>query len=263
MAAAKIRIVVAAHKPYWMPQDPLYLPLHVGREGKEGFGIAGDNTGTHISYENSRFCELTGLYWAWKNLDSDFIGLCHYRRYFSLSHSPAVNPEQKRRRILTLSQAQRLLAREPVVVPSPRRYFIESNRSHYAHAHYEKDLAAIGEIISQRHPAYSGAFDTVMRRTWAHMFNMLLMDSAHLDAYCAWLFDILFQACGRIDTTRYDGQQARVFGYLSELLLDVWLLAGGIRYKEIPYLYLEKQDWIQKGGHFLARKLRGGPPAPV
>ncbi|MBQ7883295.1 MAG: DUF4422 domain-containing protein [Phascolarctobacterium sp.] len=80
-----IKILVATHKKYWMPEDEVYLPLHVGRDGKEDLGYMGDNTGDNISDKNASYCELTGLYWAWKNLDCEYIGLCHYRRYFGKS----------------------------------------------------------------------------------------------------------------------------------------------------------------------------------
>ena len=66
-----------------MPEDELYLPVQVGSEGKEDIGFEKDNTGDNISGKNPFFCELTGLYWAWKNLKCDYIGLVHYRRYFS------------------------------------------------------------------------------------------------------------------------------------------------------------------------------------
>ena len=59
-----IQVIVATHKPYAMPADDMYLPLHVGAEGKEPIGFTGDNTGDHISEKNATFCELTGLYWA-------------------------------------------------------------------------------------------------------------------------------------------------------------------------------------------------------
>ena len=87
--ALSATIVVATHKKYRMPKDPLYLPVHVGAEGKKDakgnpldFGYQKDNEGDNISIKNPRYCELTGIYWAWKNLDSDYIGLVHYRRYF-------------------------------------------------------------------------------------------------------------------------------------------------------------------------------------
>ena len=78
-----IKIMVAVHKPYWMPTDSVYLPIHVGKEGKADIGFQGDNTGDNISSKNSHYCELTAMYWAWKNLEADFVGLVHYRRYFT------------------------------------------------------------------------------------------------------------------------------------------------------------------------------------
>lgn len=60
----------------------MYLPVQVGAEGKTDLGYTRDNTGENISSKNPSFCELTGLYWAWKNLDADYIGLVHYRRHF-------------------------------------------------------------------------------------------------------------------------------------------------------------------------------------
>ena len=79
-----VKIIVATHKEAEVPQDStLYLPIHVGREGKKDIGFIGDNTGDNISSLNPYYCELTGLYWAWKNLDCDYLGLVHYRRYFA------------------------------------------------------------------------------------------------------------------------------------------------------------------------------------
>ena len=56
-----IKILVAAHKPYWMPTDAVYLPVHVGAEGKDAIGYTPDNTGDNISSKNSNFCELIGM----------------------------------------------------------------------------------------------------------------------------------------------------------------------------------------------------------
>ena len=55
----KVTVVVAAHKPYTMPDDPLYLPLHVGAEGKESFGLIGDTSGRQISAKHPTVCDLT------------------------------------------------------------------------------------------------------------------------------------------------------------------------------------------------------------
>lgn len=74
-----IKILVATHKKYDMPSDYIYLPIHVGREGKQNLVYQGDN----ISLKNPSYCELIGLYWDWNNLDYDVIRLSHYRRYFT------------------------------------------------------------------------------------------------------------------------------------------------------------------------------------
>ena len=109
-----IKVIVAAHKPFEMPKDPLYLPLHVGKEGKEGIGFQGDHTGDNISADNPYFSELTGLYWAWKNLDADYIGLVHYRRHFRGKNS----------RIISGSEVEEILQKFPVILPRKRNYFI-------------------------------------------------------------------------------------------------------------------------------------------
>ena len=78
------KIIVSCHKDDILVNQEPYLPIHVGKAlNTNDLGIAGDDTGDNISSKNKSYCELTGLYWAWKNLKGvDIIGLCHYRRYF-------------------------------------------------------------------------------------------------------------------------------------------------------------------------------------
>ena len=70
-----VKVIIATHKKYQMPADDMYLPVHVGAEGKNSIGYTPDNTGDNISVKNPQYCELTGMYWAWKNLDADYYGL--------------------------------------------------------------------------------------------------------------------------------------------------------------------------------------------
>lgn len=132
-----IKILVAAHKRYWMPADDVYMPLHVGAEGKEPLGYTPDNTGDNISAKNPNYCELTGLYWAWKNLDCQYIGLCHYRRYFGRRvHTKDI--EKKKRAIFHREDYEKLLQKYDVILPVKRNYYIETVRSQYEHAHYKR-----------------------------------------------------------------------------------------------------------------------------
>ena len=77
------KILVACHKKTKTPFESVYLPIQVGAAGNDPIGFARDDNGDNISDKNPMYCELTGLYWAWKNLSCDYLGLVHYRRYFS------------------------------------------------------------------------------------------------------------------------------------------------------------------------------------
>ena len=250
-----IKIIIALHKPYWVPADPVYLPLHVGREGKQDIGFRGDNSGDNISDKNATFCELTGLYWAWKNLEADYIGLVHYRRYFT--RKEVRNVKAKKDQILRTEEWVNSLSAHPVVVADKRNYYIETNRSHYNHAHPAIGLDETERIIREKYPEYSAAFTAVMNRTWAHMFNMFVMRKDLFDSYCGWLFSILFELEKRLDVSAFDAYNSRVFGFVSERLLDVWLEKNGIDYKEQNVSFMEPQNWIKKGGLFLKRKFFG------
>lgn len=246
----KIRIGVAVHKPYAIPGDAMYLPVQAGRALHPALKqYTGDDTGESISEKNAGYCELTVLYWLWKNVGADAIGLCHYRRYFAGSR---LGP--KWGRILTAEQAERYLEKADVILPKKRNYWIETNYSQYTHAHHAKDLDLTREVIGERCPEYLDAFDRVMDRTQGHRFNMLLMRREVLKRYCAWLFDILFTLEERLDTTGYSGYDKRVYGFLGERLLDVWLESQNLRVKELPVAHLESQHWPRKIIGFLKRK---------
>ena len=246
-----LRVVVASHKPYALPDDPIYLPLQVGAAGRATIhGFSRDDDGENISGRNANWCELTGLYWAWKNLKSDFTGLVHYRRHFKGCHG-----------IATGAEFLALLQEHDVILPMPRNYFIETTYSQYAHAHHAHDLDVTRQIIAERCSGYLGAFDAVMASRRGHRFNMFVMSRPVFNAYCAWLFDILFELERRLDLSSYSQNDARVFGFVGERLLDVWISGApeGSRPRvvEMPVLHLEGQDWPLKIARFLGRKLLG------
>ena len=253
---SKIVVLIACHKPYELPQDACYLPVEVGAalHDREIPGLTPDNTGDNISAKNKSYCELTGLYWAWKNLDADYIGLVHYRRYFSNGHIL----QSKKARILSGEALRKELSKCDVLLPKPRHYWIETNYSQYAHAHHAIDLDTTRVILAERHPDYLPAFDASMKRAVGHRFNMFVMRCDLLDAYCTWLFDVLFELEKRTDVSAYSDYDARVFGFVAERLLDVWIETNHIPYAELPVLNTENQHWLRKGARFVMRKLAGG-----
>ena len=246
-----VKIIVATHKPYWMPSDSMYVPIQVGAEGKEKIDcFIPDNTGDNISPKNAKYCELTGLYWAWKNLKCKYLGLAHYRRHFTVLRGTS-----DRRDALSLDQARSLFIDADVILPKKRNYWIETNYQQYVHAHHKEDLDLTREIITEKYPDYISAYDSTMKKTNGHRFNMFIMKKNLADKYCEWLFDILFELEKRLDISEYSKNDQRVFGFVSERLLDVWLETNHIKYRDIPYIFLEKENWMTKGINFILRKM--------
>lgn len=252
-----IRIIIATHKKYKMPEDEIYIPLQVGAEGKENLGYEKDNIGDNISLKNAFYCELTGLYWAWKNLNADYIGLSHYRRHFTCSKKIPKTEQEKFNILLNLKQANELLKDVDILLPKKRKYYIENLYDHYKHTMFIKPLDETKKIIEEQCPEYLPEFDKLHKRTSAHMFNMFVMKKEYLDEYCEWLFKILFELEKRVDPKQYDSFQARYLGRVSELLLDVWINTNKLNYKEVKVIDMQGVNWIKKGTAFLKAKFFG------
>lgn len=248
-----------------MPNSDMYIPLHVGAQGKTNpdgtpldLGFRKDNTGDNISEKNPYYCELTGLYYAWKNIDADYLGLVHYRRYFA-GKTKSKDPFL---RIATKQELEKIFETCRIVVPKKRNYYIETLYSHYAHTHYAKHLDIVRGILSKQYPEYVPSFDRVMKQTSGYMFNMMVMERPLLNAYCEWLFTILSALEKEVDTEGLSAFQSRFYGRVSEIIWNVWLdyqlQSKTIKKQEIcelPFIYMEKVNWLKKGVSFLKAKL--------
>lgn len=90
------------------------------------------------------------------------------------------------------------------------------------------------------------------------MFNMFVMRRDYFRGYMDWLFSVLFELEKRLDITDWDTYDSRVYGFVAERLLDVWLEHNNIDYMEQNVSFMERQDWVKKGGLFLKRKFWEG-----
>lgn len=215
------RIYVMTHKQIGTFSHPAYHPLHVGRLGKEDLGYPGDDTGEHISGKNSSYCELTGMYWVWKNVTCDIVGICHYRRYFT-----------KDERLLDQDYIEHMIEQYPIIVPNSRCVDEPNVYEHYGQRHYKKDLDVCRQVIAEKYPEYLRAFDHAMYTKLVSIGNMWITRKDIYDSYCCWLFDILFEVEQRLDTTGYDDYQKRVMGFLSERLFRAWLFMQPVPIRE-------------------------------
>ena len=219
----KIRIYTMTHKNFEAPRDPLYRPLHVGRAKSADLGYPGDDTGENISELNCYYSELTGLYWVWKNChDVDYIGTCHYRRYL-------IN---EREQIFTEAEYAKLLSEYDLVTTKR----VKLNNSYYdgfSANHNRAALDATGEVIRELYPEYHDLFVRLVNGTETYFGNMFVTSKTLYDAYCEWLFSIFAAVSERICLeTGEDAYHKRVFGFISEFLLLVWVRKQKLRVKE-------------------------------
>ena len=247
----KTIIISALHTMDPLPDDTGCLPVMAGAAltcSPVPENYLRDDSGDNISAKNREYSELTALYWAWKNMDADILGLCHYRRYFA---SPL-----SRKHFLQPDEAEHLLDYYDVLLPLERDYIFETNFTQYCNAHHEADLAMTRKIIMEKYPGYMEAYDRRMSMTKGHRFNMFIMKKALADEYCEWLFDILSELENRLDITGYTGKDRRVFGLVAERLLDVWIDEKRLHTTDLDYIFIGKEHLAYKAAAMTVRKIK-------
>ena len=130
--------------------------------------------------------------------------------------------------VLDKKSTEQYLKEADILVPKLRKYYIETLYNHYANTFDGSHLDKTRDIILEMTPEYIKSFDKVMKQTSGHMFNMFIMKKELLDEYCSWLFPILFELQNRVDITNLTAFEARLFGRVSELLFNVWLVPFNI-----------------------------------
>lgn len=228
-----IEIYVATQKMIVNLDSALYQPIQVGCS--LGNGIAElpylkDNTLENISFKNASYCELTALYWAWKNSKADIIGLMHYRRYLTLKKHPASLSD-----VLGEKDIQSFLMDCDIILPYKDKIFGTVEEQYKTNANIE-DFNKVKLIIEKKYPDYLDAFLTVSKADKIYTCNIFIAKKEIMDSYCFWVFDILKELEKEINIQSYSKSQKRVYGYLAERLLNVWVLHERIKVKEV-YLY--------------------------
>ena len=232
---ASLRIYVATHVKFEPPQNPIYVPLHVGRYGKADLGYQGDDTGENISDLNYLYGELTGLYWIWQNVtDVDYVGLCHYRRYFISGDKQVMDKAE----YLAVLREYDAIVPKAIDCAEGRTYYEQFSRAHNCH-----DLDAVEYALKKLYPEYALAYDKAMQGHIAYGGNLVVTRLAILRSYAEWLFTIFVEAGEMIDVSGYDAYHKRVYGFLSEQMFYVYALANHLKLFEITVgMSMEKAE---------------------
>lgn len=214
-----IKIYTMTHKAFNVPDDLMYVPLQVGSEGKEKLGYLCDDTGDNISGLNCYYSELTGIYWIWKNdRKSDIVGVCHYRRYLL-----------NEKHVMFRSEEIESLLREYDIITTRLLTLDFSYHYGFSDNHNIRDLDMTGVVIKEKYPEYYDVFEKLVNENHTYFGNICIMKKEMFNKYCEWLFDIFFEVHKRIDVESYDSYHKRVFGFISEFLLYVWVTKNQLK----------------------------------
>lgn len=238
------------------------IPIQVGTSLTNKLpGKIYDNVGDNISELNKSYCELTALYWMWKNEKSDYYGLFHYRRYLIFSEK-MINDYKgkvcgipykcyKYPDIKTLNKIGykdkkyiNIINDYDIIMPIPEDMHI-TVYSHYINApyHNKQDIDLIYEIIKYKFPEYKKSMDKYLNSSKCYFGNIFIAKKDIFDDYCRWLFEILKIYDENKDVRGYNTQELRVDGYLAERLLGIYFTHlkdnKEIRWAEVPRAHFE------------------------
>lgn len=196
--------------------DPNYLtPIQVGTSQTD-IRVADvlDNTGDNISEKNGNYSELTALYWIWKNRlinryygNDCYYGLVHYRRLFDLS----------------VDDLLRIKDNDiDVILPYPMPY--EPNiEAHHRRYLDDSEWNAVLQVLENLKPEYAAAFHDISKQNYFYNYNIIIAKSDVLEAYCSWLFPLLFEV-EKLNNPKGDKKPNRYMGYVGETMETLYFM---------------------------------------
>ena len=214
---SNIKILVAYHKKSEIIKSDIITPIHVGREVATSSpdynwlqdNMIGDNTGDHISAKNPNYCELTALYWAWKNLDVDYVGLMHYRRVFNFGKILDMTHEYGTKVLnkigLNDEKIKKMCSKYDVILPPifpthpcalPKE--LMTNYDFYCKEHNKKDMDAMIKIITEYFPSYIVDMNNYLSAKQSFFFNMFVMKKEIFNEYMEFLFNVMDSVHNRV-----------------------------------------------------------------
>lgn len=232
----QIKIYIAAHKAFTPPSNDIYETLWLGKSEDNLWKYQEDKEAPEISYLNPLINECTGLYWIWKHVHCDYIGLVHYRRYFLNDGNENID------NILGKESIEKILQNYDIITaPLINLSFSVSKQLQTTidPLAFQKGIELIKAIIEEKHPEFIDVFQYVFEGSSFFPCNMFVTRKDVLDKYCEWLFSIIIDAAKQIDVSDYDAYSKRVIGFFAERLFTVWLVSQNLRIKEMPIMLTE------------------------
>lgn len=234
-----LKIYVITHKSFdehYIEGKKGYYPLLVGKAlGNSGKArYLTDDKADNISSKNKSFCELTGIYWAWKNQDADIVGFDHYRRYFV---------EHNSKNVLSKKNIENILKKYDAILPQkePDAFLGKTAAQYFGDRHDPLIWTLCRDIIKEKYPDYVKDFDWYSYQYSGYSYNMIITRQSIMNDYNSWLFDILFSLDKEVNLDKYTNYNQRMWGFVSERLINVWLHHQKLNIVEYPVMFVGKK----------------------
>lgn len=246
-----VKIYIVYHKNCHIFRSKYLIPICVGKKvNGTKLEMLGDDTLDNISNKNPNYCELTALYWIWKNDNShDYIGLFHYRRVLTdeisfkdeimnkvkfikfmikrvvkdnevIGYQPLYvtdNINVAQNKITRYEKFLNKIDKYDVVLPKKDKCNLSMEFQYYC-GHIREDFIIFEEIIKAKYPEFYEWFEIYKKKNISYSYNMFIMKKIYFNLYMEMLFDILFEVEKKNFISQYP-YQARVFGFLAERLM--------------------------------------------
>lgn len=232
-----IKIYAVSHKEFKKPEDHLYEPIYVGKYGEEKRFPQSDCRDDNIAKYNLLINETTALYWIWKHSKEDYIGICHYRRFF------LQDEEKNIKNILCQPFTDSIFEKYDMILPQPvllgdmkaqLKRHVDSNA-------FNEGWRIISCLIKEKQPEYWDSFEYFFNcAKIMYPCNMFVARKEVIDRYCEWLFSFILDAVESFDFSVYDSYSQRMIGFFVERLFNVWLLKQNLKIKELPVLLVDE-----------------------
>lgn len=168
-----------------------------------------DNSGDNISTKNATYCELTALYWIWKNENlPQYVGLNFYSRIFDFKETEL---------FYILSSKVDVIVPEPVIVPA----IMESKKAGIDNNDFIGDF--LEKSIAKVSPSYLETYKIILKEGILAPSNIFITRKDIFHRYCSWLFavidcyeNLLFQSSVTVPP--------RHIGYIAEILQSVFFI---------------------------------------
>lgn len=251
MENPKIKILVCTHKEAPCLNDDFYMPIQVGRDEVDyDLGFQTDLEGINIGKKHFTYSEYTGLYWAWKNLKGiDYIGWCHYRRYFCLNEKTNV-----KRETIIISQddlfkidfstdvLKNYLSKFDIILPV-KRFFPTSIWKVMNRCHDNRDMIITENTLKKLYPEYIPTFNKYLKHNnRLEQLSVFITKWQVFDDYCEWLFSILFEIEKQTNPNENSLHTERKIAFLAEQLSAVYYHHNKLKIKHLPIAWVNPAE---------------------